>query len=345
MEKPGTNLEKYENKDVDKDVDKDKDKNEDKAIKSANSCCFLRAMGTLEKDELVRNPDYLSKDLTSLKFKLVYNIIPLNFFKSFVEKRFPTSYHHLIARTKHVDKIFLEEISNGVEQVVILGAGYDSRAYRFSDRLSGIRLFELDFPGTQALKKKRLKKLLNKIPENVVYVPIDFTTRTIEDVLKESDYDAKKRTFFIWEGVSMYLTETAIDLVLKFISENAASNSSIVWDYAYKSFIDGEYMPKGGPEAADHAKKNGEPYIFGVKRDEMAGFMKSRGFEMISHLSPKDLENLYLRRKDGKIDGNVHQYINVVYAKVRNEDEITSTNRHKDLELDLFDLKTQKQKE
>jgi len=291
-------------------------KDEDKAIKSADSCCFLRAMGTLEKDELVRNPDYLSKDLTNFKFKLIYNLVPLNFFKSFVEKRFPTSYHHLIARTKHVDKIFLEEIANGVEQIVILGAGYDSRAYRFSDRLAGIKVFELDFPGTQALKKKRLKKLFNKIPENVIHVPIDFTARTIEDVLKESEFDTKKRTFFIWEGVSMYLTEVAVDLVLKFVSENAVSASSIVWDYAYKSFIDGKYIPKGGLEAAEHAKKNGEPYIFGVKRDEMPGFMKDRGFEIVSHLSPKDMENLYLRRKDGEIDGNVHQYINVVYATV-----------------------------
>ncbi len=291
-------------------------KDEDKAIKSANSCCFLRAMGTLEKDKLVRNPDYLSKDLTSLKFKLVYNLIPLKFFKSFIEKRFPTSYHHLIARTKHVDKLFLEEIKHGVEQIVILGAGYDSRAYRFSNRLAGIKVFELDFPGTQTLKKKRLKKLFNKIPENVIHVPIDFTAKTIEDVLKESEFDAKKRTFFIWEGVSMYLTESAVDLVLKFVSENAVPASSIVWDYAYKSFIDGKYMPKGGIEAAEHAKKNNEPYLFGVKRDKMINFMKDRGFEIISHLSPKDLENLYLKKKDGEIDGNVHQYINIVYAKV-----------------------------
>ena len=93
----------------------------DKAIESANNCAFLWAMAVLEKDENLRNPDYLARYFINTRFRTILETMPLESLKQFVENMFPTSYHHLIARTKHVDMILNRAVKEGVRQVVILG--------------------------------------------------------------------------------------------------------------------------------------------------------------------------------------------------------------------------------
>ena len=162
-----------------------------------------------------------------------------------------------------------------------------------------------------------MTEIFGAVPTHVTYVPIDFNSQTIEEELPASGYDRNLSTLFIWEGVLVYLTEDAVNETLLFIAENALPGSSIVLDYAHKSFIDGTYKPRGGPEASSYAKMQGEPYIFGIEESAIEEFMSVRGFEVISHLRPADLERTYLKRMDGIIDGKVHQYINMVHALIR----------------------------
>ena len=104
-------------------------------------------------------------------------------------------------RTRHIDDVLTESLKAGSTQVVILGAGLDSRAYRFGDALRGVRVFELDLPPTQEYKNTRPRRA-GALPDHVTYAPIDFTTQELAAVLAAAGYDRKQVTTFIWEGVN-----------------------------------------------------------------------------------------------------------------------------------------------
>ncbi len=116
----------------------------------------------------------------------------------------------LVARERHVDEYLRTCLAEGIEQLVILGAGYDARAYRFKLELRGVRAFEVDHPATQQAKLKRLQHVLGRMPAQVVYVPVDFNTQTLGEQLAACGYDERLKTLFIWQGVTHYLTPEAV---------------------------------------------------------------------------------------------------------------------------------------
>ena len=95
----------------------------------------------------------------------------------------------LTVRERHIDEYLKTCLAHGVQQVVILGAGYDARAYRFDEFKRGVKVFEVDHPATQQAKLKKLAKIFGGVPQYVTYVPIDFNTQTLEQRLRECGYD------------------------------------------------------------------------------------------------------------------------------------------------------------
>src|SRR5512139_2654490 len=140
------------------------------------------------------------------KFIPAWMYYVLGFFirSGYAEWRGPGVNGFLAARDRYIDDVLQNSLSEGLQQLVILGAGYDSRSYRFD--LTGVKVFEVDHPATQVDKLAKLQATFGKIPEHVTYVPVDFNTQTLERCLLESGYDPKRKTLFIWQGVSMYLT-------------------------------------------------------------------------------------------------------------------------------------------
>ena len=120
------------------------------AIQSAETLAALRAMVANESDLAVRCDDPLAKLFLGLKYRMVTGIRPQPLLKRIVHVAAPGSYCFTIVRTRHFDEILLSEIRAGIEQVVLLGAGYDSRAFRYREELGDIGIFEIDHPGTQA---------------------------------------------------------------------------------------------------------------------------------------------------------------------------------------------------
>jgi len=122
-------------------------------------------------------------------------------------------------------------VERGVAQYVILGAGYDSFAYRRPDLHNTLRVFELDHPATQESKQARLRELGVPIPPNVTFVSIDFETRhSIMDALQANGYRQDKAAYFCWPGVTWYLTDEAIERTLSEVA-CAASGSELALDY------------------------------------------------------------------------------------------------------------------
>src|SRR5262245_37921206 len=116
----------------------------------------------------------------------------------------------VVVRTRYIDDVLADALRSGVEQLVILGAGFDSRAYRMRG-IERIRVFEVDHPMTQAEKKKMVVRRLGTLPPHVTFVPIDFGTHTLDTVMPDAGFRTAARTFFICEGVTHYLSAPTVD--------------------------------------------------------------------------------------------------------------------------------------
>ena len=276
----------------------------------------LRAAGAQERDPAVRNPDYLAVSLLPSSLRAIARLRPLvRLIIGQYHRTLPGGYYFHTARTKHIDAVLKQCAREGIEQLVILGAGFDTRAYRFKDILTNTRVFEIDLPGTQDIKKERLAKTLGSLPENVSYLPIDFNTQSL-DALLESGYSAALKTLFIWEGVCMYIRPGAVDEVLSFVSHHSGPGSSIVFDYIFQSMVEGRCDYYGARKSTRYVTKRGEPYLFGIEEGTINEFLEARGFRVLSEYVPETLESTYLRRSDAKIHGKVFGYTNIVHASV-----------------------------
>lgn len=119
--------------------------------------------------------------------------------------------------------------AGGVAQVVVLGAGYDARAWRFAEALAGRPIFELDHPATQA-RKVRLSAGAPGPAGDVRRIPIDFARQSIPDALAAGGFQRGRSTFFIWEGVTMYLREDIVVATLRSLSDLGGPGSRLALD-------------------------------------------------------------------------------------------------------------------
>ena len=211
------------------------------AIQSAQTVAALRAAVTNETSLAVACEDRLAKYFISLRERLLTAVLPQPLIRWALERAAPGSYGFAIARTRCFDDALLSEAADGIQQVVILGAGYDSRAIRFANELKGVRVFEVDHPGTQARKMSILLRSNIEVPKNVQYVPVDFNRDALEAELVKKGFSRSRRTLFLWEGVSYYLQKPVVAGVLRFAA-SCAPGSSIVFDYALRDVRRGRHQ-------------------------------------------------------------------------------------------------------
>jgi len=286
-----------------------------KPIKSAETLAVLRALSNHERITVLKNPDNLAKHFLSAKYRMLMTVRPRSLIRRIAESKSPGSYYFTIIRTKHFDNALLNALSQGVQQIVILGAGYDSRAYRFQDKLSNIRVFELDFPATQSVKKSIITRLYDDVPKNVKFVPIDFNTQSVREALYKSNFRPDIQTIFLWEGVSYYLSPQEVGNILSFVSNDCTASATILFDYATRSFVEGDHSTYGGIQVAEWLKQIGEPFLFGINYEETKDFLASYGLDVISDMGPMELEKIYLGRPDNGVYGRTLGHVRMVHAK------------------------------
>ena len=284
---------------------------------TAEGTTATRALFNMHPDEKIRNDDNLAMALVHPDY-WHYNLITDDFEKGMkVVKayRMATSFY-VNARTKHIDAILKKAAADGIAQVVNLGAGYDSRAYRYHKAMPEVKFFEIELPAMIVEKKKRVKKVLGQIPAYVAYVPIDFNTQTIPGELQKAGYDANLKTLFIWEGVTYYISDEAVNGTLKFIS-SAAPGSSVVFDYMPLGVIKKNFNKYPDMRGLSFwVGYKGEPFIFGIAEGESVSYFEQRGLKVLSDMGPKELETRYLTRTDGKLDGSCASGFRIMYASV-----------------------------
>jgi methyltransferase (TIGR00027 family) len=285
-------------------------------IESAQAVAFVRAVGARQRDKHDRNPDYLAREFLNRRWRFLTRC-PARLSRWYIELNHPGIYAWVNARTKHFDDLLLNSIYSGLEQFVILGSGYDSRPYRFDHQLASTRVFELDFPGTLARKKQKLRQLYGHLPDHVTYVSIDFNTQSIEEALTHAGYDRRATTFFGWEGVCYYLPRPAVENVLVFIRRFSGVGSSVAFDYATGSFVAGDLSAHGAHQLATWSQKVGEPYLFGLDRNEMADFLQRNGFVISSDFGPDELAVKYATRRQRRSGEFVNGVFRIVHAATR----------------------------
>ena len=193
-----------------------------------------------------------------------------------------------LAREQYVHDVMAREASAGLDQVVILGAGFDTRAYRIA-QMAEVPVFEVDHPVTQAAKRKAIRGVVEPFPANVTFVPVDFDQDALGDRLAAAGYDPAGRTLFVWQGVTMYLTAAGVDNTLAFVARHSAPGSLVIFDYFYRSGLaDGSTL---GLRLVTRAM--GEDTVFGIDRADIAGFLGARGFGEVSDVDGAELKRRY----------------------------------------------------
>ena len=282
---------------------------------TAGVVTFFRACANKERNEQFRGPDYLARVFFPghAELLLKFSTITLPILRKLV----PGLYEYVIARTMFFDHVFLQAIKSNLFQVVLLGAGYDTRPYRFQDQFQETRIFELDAPATQRVKRSRLERANIVIPKHLSFVRINFDRDDLGKVLFEAGFDRNQKSLFIWEGVTMYLTTDTVDSTLDFIRRNTSAGSTVAFDYVYNSAIEGTRDYYGAKQVVKAVACLGEPYRFGISEGRIESFLAERGFKVITHHTSHDFQRTFLTANDGSLLGQIAGYCSNVHAMVK----------------------------
>lgn len=254
---------------------------------TAEVTAFARAAG--HRDPIISNPDLLAERLLNFRYKVLLFPGLRHLFLSYYERRVPGMYLYHQARTIFLDELFLAA-AKSVRQIVLLGAGFDTRPYRFADQLVGSRVIEVDHPGTAVWKRNRLHRL-GTTTEHVTYVTTDFNVDCLEECLLKNKYDPRVTTFFLWEGVVMYLPIESVKKTLSFIARTAPG-SSVAFDYIYASSLARPCDFIGAKPYYHIVRHRNEPCRFGLDPEDVGPFLNEHGLSILSNIGPKELSKL-----------------------------------------------------
>lgn len=282
---------------------------------TAASVALLRALATCEESEEIRGADTLaSLFLPADRKAAITQPAARAYILSFMAAS--GMYQYLIARTAYIDGVVQQALADNLPQIVFLGAGYDSRPYRFRDLIRDTRLFELDSALTQQRKRACLAQGDVPIPAQLTFVPVEFTKDGLRDAFDAAGFDERKKTLFVWEGVTCYLPVEAIDSTLGFVRHHTPPGSVVCFDYvATAPDMDERYGVKASMEAMRSAHAN-EPILCRFEEGSIESFLADRGFSLADHLTPEDMEQRFLTLRDGSLTGHVLASFRLAQASV-----------------------------
>ncbi len=216
------------------------------------------------------------------------------------EKALPGIWAGMMCRKRFIDEALTRSTDN-VDAVVNLGAGFDTRAYRLPPA-SRIPVWEVDQEENIAAKRKGVINILGAIPPNVKLVSIDFDRQRLMDILLSHGYSTAMRTFFIWEGVTQYLTDAGIQATFEFLGA-APARSQIVFTYIRKDFLDGRTM-YGWNKAHRKYVVRERIWLFGKNPEEWPDFLNLYGWRVVDDIGIPGLAEQYVKPTGRILPGN-----------------------------------------
>lgn len=206
----------------------------------------------------------------------------------------------IVARARFIEDLVAEQAGRGVGQYVILGAGLDTFAQRRPEIAARLRIFEIDRPGPQAWKRRRLVELGHGVPDGLRLVPVDFEAgEAWLHKLAAASFEAARPAVVVSTGVSMYLTRDAVTATLRQVAALAAGSTFAMSFLLPLEMADPEVRP-GLERAAQGARASGTPFISFFTPPEMLALAREAGFEEARHVSAAMLADRYFAgRSDG----------------------------------------------
>jgi methyltransferase (TIGR00027 family) len=198
--------------------------------------------------------------------------------EGFIDHRWPCVRGGVVARTRLIDERIVAELPL-VRQAVILGAGFDSRAYRLPS-MRQVAVFEVDHPATQAAKRRVVQRGAGERATRVRFVPVVFGADDPAGRLADSGFEPGAPTLVLWEGVTNYLDQDAVDATFRFLAAALGSGSPVLFTYVDRGIIDGTARFDGAETTLRAVRRVGEPFTFGLDPGEVARYLADRGFEL-----------------------------------------------------------------
>ena len=207
-----------------------------------------------------------------------------------IEKKSPGIWAGLLGRKRWIDEKLFEPDQN-IDAIVNLGAGFDTRVYRLPESTS-IPVWEIDLSDNIAKKKKCLSRFLGHLPAHIQLLSIDFDTDDLDSLLATHGYSSDTQTFFIWEAVSQFLTETGIQTTLHILAK-APQGSRLVFTYILKEFLTGDNL-YGQEKTYQQAVEKGF-WLFGLHPGEVSDFLEPYGWRVVEHHGYDELAEQYVK--------------------------------------------------
>jgi methyltransferase (TIGR00027 family) len=212
-------------------------------------------------------------------------MLPAGLLARWIDARAPGPRAAVCVRTRWIDDEIAAAQAAGLDQLVLLGAGFDARAHRLPG-IERVRVFEVDHPATQAMKRR----VVGAAPAHVTYVPVELGREALPDALARAGLRTDARTLLLWEGVTNYLDEPTVDATLRFAARVA---QALLFTYVDRAVIGAGSNFVGGAESVAYVKKLGEPFTFGLDPAELEKYLGERGLALEQDLPLSEVARRY----------------------------------------------------
>lgn len=285
---------------------------------SATYLALFRAVETARTshDRLFEDPFAVS--LLPIPLRVIPASARTRFMTKFLNWAFDRGWHprsSAVIRTRMIDDFVKHAQHEGLKQLLILGAGFDSRPYRMPE-LSGVPVFEVDRYVTQWAKQSRLRKTLPHMPANVRFLAADVEKCDLRPRLIHSGFNAKVKSIVLAEGLISHLSKSAADRIFALMSELASIGSYVVFTYVHS-----DELQRSGTFREHRwrwwARVNGEPFRFGFYPEELYGYLALHGFRLLADRSTAEAARDYVPNSQGRRESGCAFYHVAVAIKDR----------------------------
>jgi methyltransferase (TIGR00027 family) len=274
----------------------------DRPSRTAQHNALFRALEQRLPSPLFRDP--WAKRFLRGRYRLAA-LLPAAAVARAIDARWPGPRAAVCVRTRWIDDAIAAAQTAGLDQIVLLGAGFDARAHRLPG-IERVRVFEVDHPATQAMKRR----VVGAERAHVTYVPVDLTRDALPDALARAGLLPHARTLLLWEGVTNYLDEPTVDATLRYAARIA---QQVLFTYVDRAVISGQTAFEGGEESVAYVQKLGEPFTFGFDPRDLSAYLDARGLALEHDLPLSEVARLYY----GDAGPPVSAYYHVVAARCR----------------------------
>ncbi len=289
---------------------------QNQASRTAEYMALFRAIESSHPEGIRLFEDQFAQEFLRPSLQIVATLSRILLFHGLItwliDSRWPGARSSGVARNRLIDDALVKALQDGIDQVVILGAGFDCRAYRIPG-IDRTRVYEVDHPSTLTVKHERLRRVLGKLPTHVVLAEIDFNHQRLGDVLAGAGFDASRRTFFIWEGVTNYLSGEAVDATLRFIS-TVEVGSLLIFTYIHQGVLDDPAGFAGTHNLIQLLQKEDETWTFRIYPAELPSYLEERGFALIEEIGSVEYRARYIKSAGRHMQG--YEFYRIALARV-----------------------------